>query len=196
MSSVFGGNEVSLGAAAGLDDDLSVGGLRRAPQGVGGEEPHEGIVMISVLHSIERELRRIRSFTPQYGRQFVRLDGGQAAGGAISFALEGPKSGSDWYIERLSVSVGGASAAGIVALYEGPIVDESRFIDLLPALSGNNPSRGVLDGRGVPYFIYGGLGSIAVAVTGVVAGSAVNVRLMGREVLSGADPAMRNQSDY
>lgn len=199
MSSVFGGNEVSLGVGRGQAGDAEHGlsGLQRAPQGVGGEEPHEGIVMISTLQSMERELRRIRSFTPQYGRQFVRQDGGQASGaGAISFASEGPRSGMDWYIERVAVSVGGASAAGIVSLYQGQTIDESQLLDFLPALSGNNPSRGVLDGHGgAAYFIYGG-GPVLIAITGVVNGSAVQVRLQGREVLSGADPALMPQHDY
>jgi hypothetical protein len=197
VSSVFGGNEVSLGAAAGLDDGQSVGGLRRAPRGVGGEEPHEGIVMIATLQSIERELRRIRSFTPEYGRQFVRQDGGQAVGGIISFVIEGPRSGSDWYIERVSISAAGASAAGVVNLYQGQGIDESQFLDGLSALAGAGPgpARGVLDGRGVPYFIYGG-GPVLVAVSGVVAATPVLVRLQGREVLSGADPALRGQDNY
>lgn len=187
MSSVFGGNEVAS----------SLGELGKAPEGVAGEKPHEGIVIISVLNSIERELRRIRSFTPEYGRQFMRLDGGQAtAGGIFNAVLEGPKSGMDWYLERLIVSVAGASAAGVLAVYTGQVVDESSLVDFLAALTGNNPSRGRLDGSGgSPYFIYGG-GPVLVSLSGIVAATAVQIRLQGREVLSGADPALRPQSDY
>lgn len=198
MSSVYGGNEAELivGGQGGAGQAGGLAGLQRAPRGIGGEEPHEGIVMIATLRSIERELRRIRSFTPEYGRQFTRQDGGQAAGGNISFVLEGPRSGSDWYVERIAVSAGGASAAGVLALFQGQAIDESQIIDVLGALVGNNPSRGVLDGHGgAPYFIYGG-GPVTVAVLGVVAATPVNVRLQGREVLSGADPALRAQNDY
>jgi hypothetical protein len=185
MSSVFGGNEV-----ASFEQPL-----RPAPRGVAGEEPHEGIVIASTLQRIERELRRIRSFTPQYGRQFTKQDGGQATGGVFSCVFEGPKSGADWYVERVAVSVGGASAAGLLLLYASQAIDESNFLDGLGALTGNTPSRGVLAGSGTPYFLYGGA-PLLVVLQAVVAGAACQVRLQGREVLSGADPALRGQDDY
>lgn len=184
MSSIFGGNEVA--------ERLGIKGQGAAGQEAEIPEPSHAIVIASTLNRIERELRRIRSFTPQYGRQFVRYDGGGAPGGAQAIVFEGPKSGADWYVERVSVSVAGASAAGTVQLYEGDKIDESRWIDGLGALTGNTPSRGALDGRGTPYFIYGGF-PMLVQVAGVVAGSQVLVRMMGREVLSGVDPAMREQ---
>ncbi len=188
MSGIWGGNEAEL---------IEKGQGDSGPEHRAIAEPHEAVVMISHLGTIERELRRIRSFTAEYGRQFLRSDGGQApASGTMGFLLEGPKSGNDWYVERLAVSVNAVVAAGIAALYEGQAADESRLIDMVGLTpTAAAPARGVLDGHGgSPYFIYGG-GPVFVAVFGLVAGNPANVRLQGREVLSSFDPAMREQTN-
>lgn len=194
MSGVFGGGYEELSHLTGTEGVGPDGEIRR-PVKVPGE-PHEGVVIAATLGRIERELRRLRSLTAEYGRQFVRWDGAVASGAGLGLVVfEGPRSGADWYVERVTVSVAGASAAGLLLLYEGSQgnnqPDESQLIDALPALSGNSPSRGVLDGRGTPYFIYGGA-PLVVALVGVVAASPVFCRLQGREVLSGTDPALHS----
>lgn len=201
MSSVFSGSGASTDPDIATPDTMGQFGVHPAPPG----KPHRGVPEEQVLHlaalgNIERELRRIRSFTAEFGRQSVKQDGGPAsAGGLIEFVFEGPKSGADWYIERVGVSAAGASAAGVVSLFATGLVagapDESEFLDVLGALTGNSPSRGVLDGKGTPYFVYGGR-PITVQVSGVVANAQVQVRVQYREVLSGADPALRAQNDY
>lgn len=193
MSSVFGGGYEELAVQAG----------RPAAEAKAAGAPDEHVANLAALNRIERELRRIRSFTNDYGRQYADADGGQC--GANTFFVqrfEGPKSGNDWYVERVAVSVSGASAAGTVVLYRssslgaaGVLQDESQFVDYLGALAGSSPSRGVLDGRGTPYFVYGGNG-LTVVVANVVAGASVFITLQGREVLAGADPALRQQADY
>lgn len=200
MSEVFGGGYEELADLTSTQGQAADGG-RRVPERAMPGEPHEGVVAIAVLNRIERELRRIRSFTQEYGRQFTRWDGAVAtAGGLAVIAFEGPKSGNDWYVERLTVSASGVSAAGVLTLYQGSlgnaaVPDEGQLIDVLGALVGNSPSRGVLDGRGTPYFLYGGAPVMAV-LTGVVANSSIFARLQGREVLAGADPALRPQDDF
>lgn len=184
MSSVFG-NPLAQGAPG------RPGPARPEPE----EDVRWDVVMLSHLASMERELRRMRSYMPANGRQFVASDGNEAPGGVVALAFEGPKSGNDWYLERITVSAAGASAAGMVCVYAGNALDESNLLDCLGALTGNTPSRGVLDGDGTPYFVYGGAG-VLVRVSGVVADASVQVRLQGREVLAGADPALRDQADY
>ena len=187
MSSVWAGNEAAL-IEQGQGDSQPEHGVKIA-------EPHEAVVMVSHLAAIERELRRIRSLTPEYGRQFGRQDGGQPAGTVMTFTLEGPKSGNDWYVERLAVSVNAVVAAGaVVALFTGSIVDESQLLDSLvipvPTVA---PSRATLDGHGgAAYFVYGGQ-PVTVQVQGIVAGNPTTVRLQGREVLSSMDPALYGQ---
>lgn len=186
MSAIYGGNEA----------EFIEGGLQEIGKPADRERHPVGLVMIGHLAAIERELRRIRSFTPEYGRQFARQDGGQPGGTTMVFTLEGPKSGNDWYVERLVVSVNAVVAAGaVVALYTGSIVDESQLMDSAPiAVPAAAPSRATLDGHGgAAYFVYGGQ-PVTVQVQGIVAGSPTTVRLQGREVISGADPALRQQT--
>lgn len=188
MSSVYGGNEAELIEA----------GAKPLKPGQKIAEPHEAVVMVSHLAAIERELRRIRSFTAEYGRQFLRSDGGQApASGTMVFLAEGPKSGNDWYVERVAISVNAVVATGIAVLYEGNLLDESRMLDqvsLVPTAAA--PARGVLDGHGgAPYFIYGGA-PVTLVVFGLATGNPANYRLQGREVLSSSDPALRAQQNY
>lgn len=184
------------GIPSGNEAEFIEGGLRDVGRPTKHDHP-VGTVMIGHLAGIERELRRIRSSTPEYGRQFIRTDGGQAAGaGTILFVVEGPKSGNDWYVERVAVSVNAnVAAAGQAALYSGPLADESQIIDSQVVPVGN-PSRLTFDGHGgAAYFIYGG-GPVAVLVAGLAAGNPTTMRLQGREVISGADPALRGQYDY
>jgi hypothetical protein len=191
MSAIFGGNEAEF-IEGGLEQP-SMKQLQLQEQ-----QAHPvGVVMIGHLACIEKELRRIRSFTPEYGRQFLRSDGGQApASGIILFVAEGPKSGNDWYVERLAISVNAnVAAAGAAALFAGQLADESQIMDSQVVPIGN-PSRLTFDGHGgAPYFVYGG-GPVAVQVAGLASGNPVTMRLQGREVLGGADPALRNQYDY
>jgi hypothetical protein len=191
MSAVFGGNEAEF-IAGGLEH-ATVKELQLQEQ-----QAHPvGLVMIGHLACIEKELRRIRSFTPEYGRQFLRSDGGQApASGNILFVAEGPKSGNDWYVERVAISVNAnVAAVGAAALYAGQLADESQIIDNQPVPIGN-PSRLTFDGHGgAAYFVYGG-GPVAILVAGLAAGNPVTMRLQAREVLSHADPALRNQQSY
>ena len=196
MSSVFGGGYEELGA-------LTREGGPHAVEAKKAGQPDEHVQNLSALFRIERELRRIRSLGQEVGRQFIDADGGQATGaGLFVQRFEGPRSGNDWYVERVTVSVSGASAAATVALYRsssqgapGQAQDESQLADFLGALTGASPSRGKLDGNGTPYFIYGGVG-LTVVVAAAVAGASVFISMQGREVLAGADPALRQQIDH
>lgn len=194
MSEVFGGGYEELAALTREGSPQAA----RAKQ-AGASDEHVG--NLAALGRIERELRRIRSLSAEVGRQFAESDGGQASGaGLFVQRFEGPKSGNDWYVERVTVSASGASAAGTVALYRssssgqaGQAQDESQLVDFLGSLTGAaGPSRGKLDGNGTPYFVYGGVG-LTVVVAGVVAGASVFINLQGREVVGGKDPALRQQ---
>lgn len=161
--------------------------------------PHEE-VMSATLMRIEHELRRLRFATPQLGRQQTREDAGQtSAAGAITFTFEGPRSGADWYVERIAVSVAGASAAAIVAAYQGSGAtasgfDETMLIDFLGSLTAGPPARGVM-ARNFPYFVYGGQ-PLVVAITGAVALQATAVRFQMREVLGNLDTMLQNQPGH
>lgn len=191
MSSVFGGGYEAEHAIAGGPPTL-------AEQAKASGRPDGEVLALVALGRMERELRRIRLLSGEVGRQFCQEDGGTAnASNIFVQRFEGPKSGNDWYVERVTVSVAGAAAAATVGLYRGPVVSgglplEADLVDFLPNLFGNTPSRGVLDGKGTPYFVYGGNG-VTVVVNAAVASVPVVVNLQGREVAAGSDPALRGQ---
>lgn len=72
---------------------------------------------------------------------------GNIAAGSVILAVRPVRPGWEWQINRVAVSVTGASAAATVALYVGPefgetaAPDESYLVDFASAMLGNSPSR-------------------------------------------------------
>jgi hypothetical protein len=168
------------------------------PPPPGAAQLDHATVISSTLMRIEHEIRKLRRVTPQLGRQMSRPDTVNLQGGAVAGTIpfEGPRSGADWYVERVTVSVSGASAAGQVGVYQGSQgnigIDETQLLGFLGALAGNSPSRGQLEPQ-TPYFLYGGQPFI-VAFFGVVANSSCTARIQYREVLGQIDPLLQDQN--
>jgi hypothetical protein len=81
-------------------------------------------------------------------------------------------------VERLLVSVGGASAAAAVAVYRGGI-NEASLLDVTGALIGNSPSRQVAEYN--PPIRLGNNEGLVIRITGAVAGQQVYTRCEGRK---------------
>lgn len=167
---------------------------------VPGALPHPQ-VMSATLMRIEHELRRLRFASPQLGRQEVRVDQGQTDSGNGSFlsVVEGPRSGADWYVERVAVTVMGAAFAGNVAIYQGTganasaVPDDGMFLDGLQGLAGLGSSVHSVLSPNTPYFLQGGAPLVISCKGGGVNSVQWFVRIQMREVLGQIDPLLQNQ---
>jgi hypothetical protein len=128
------------------------------------------------------EARIIRRLMTAGGRPFSVEDGGSTdAGGACVVSFRGPSIGQLWRVESVGVSVGGASAAAVIACYLSA-QDERNLLPgfFLNALQGAGPARGFM-APPRPGYVWGGV-PLVVVVAGAVANQqgAVQVRVQGR----------------
>lgn len=170
-----------------------LGFWRAPPPGAPVEQLPTDVVIAATLGRIEHELRMQRAMSSQAGRRQVISDGLNLSGGAVAgvIIIEGPKSGADWLVERIAITASGASAAAILAIYQGARIDELRLIDQLPSLAGNAPSRGTF-APNFPYLLEGGQ-PLLISFAAVVANGACTARVQMKEVEGQLDPEMQNQ---
>lgn len=116
------------------------------------------------------------------GRPFTAIATGvtDAAGSAV-VVIDGPRVGQVWHLERVTVSVAGASAAGTCALYLDSPAADVDLLDYANAMLGNAPSRVVFGAPGSPYLIPNGT-PVVVVVAGAAVAQAVSIRYQGRNV--------------
>lgn len=134
-----------------------------------------------ILADIRDELRMARQANSD-GRPFTDIATAIADGtGAALVQLGGPGVGQLWHLERAGLVVSGASAAAVAGLYMDSPVADVDLLDLLPALSGNNPSRGVFAAPGGPYLIPNAT-PVLISITGAAVGAQVSVRFQGRVI--------------
>lgn len=175
-----------------------------APEDAIASLPHE-VVMSATLMRIEHELRRLRFSTPMLGRQEIRLDQGNTDPGDGSFitSIEGPRSGADWYVERISCQIGGNSLTAFLRCHQGSgaapaTVEGSMFIDGIQGFQGAAAPSAVFQtlSPNTPYYIQGGQPLVVSSRGGGALGVPWYVRIQMREVLGQSDPLLQNQGRY
>jgi hypothetical protein len=115
---------------------------------------------------------------------FRDFDIDNMAAGAVIFQYPPVRTGWEWKVDRISVSIPGASSAATTAVYIGPQVadaapDESYLVDYANVLLGSTPSRNVAD-YPQPLWLTEG-DALTIVVAGAAAGSAAAFsRIEGR----------------
>lgn len=126
----------------------------------------------------QQQSRQQREWEP-----FVLIDGGTTdssgnatIGGGQSNLLPAATGWESW-VERVAVTVQGASSAATVQNYHGGVADQNLF-DAAGGMFGNSPSRIVADYNNPVYFVNGQ--HISIVVTGAAVSSGVVVRIEGK----------------
>jgi hypothetical protein len=134
-----------------------------------------------MLATLVQEVRYLRQ-ADAGGRGFTDIATGiVGAAGAAVVPMDGPPVGQVWELERVSVSIGGASAAAQLALYLDAPADDVNLLDYANAMLGNAPSRYIFGAPSAAYLIPPAT-PVILSVAGAVVGSNIAVRYQGRRL--------------
>lgn len=109
------------------------------------------------------------------------------ANGAAVFAVTAARVGFEVLVERISISVGGASSGATVAVFvlaagAGPLtggtIDDSALVDWAPQLYGSSPSRSI--SANLPEIFLASGEQMVLQIAGAVALQQVRARIQGK----------------
>lgn len=118
--------------------------------------------------------------------QFVKLNGGATtSGGVLVVEFDNCPNGWEWLVQRLSISIGGASSGATSAVYvttDPNDVSEPNLVDFASSFLGSSPSRQIADFQ-QPIWVTSNQ-FVVVSIASAVASQPVYIRLQGlrREV--------------